>query len=78
MASYPSGKGAVCKTVMQQFDSARRLFKGRCLSGHLFLSSSPVLAKPGADYIYSRKNDTPCVGFLFSGAFFLPVLFCRF
>ena len=25
MASYPSGKGAVCKTVMQQFDSARRL-----------------------------------------------------
>ena len=25
LASYPSGKGAVCKTVMQQFDSARRL-----------------------------------------------------
>ena len=27
LASYPSGKGAVCKTVMQQFDSARRLAK---------------------------------------------------
>ena len=26
MASYPSGKGVVCKTIMQRFDSARRLF----------------------------------------------------
>ena len=25
-ASYPSGKGAVCKTVMHQFESGRRLF----------------------------------------------------
>ena len=24
-ASYPSGKGAVCKTVMHQFESGRRL-----------------------------------------------------
>ena len=24
-ATYPSGKGAVCKTVIRQFESARRL-----------------------------------------------------
>ena len=27
-ASYPSGKGAVCKTVMHQFESGRRLNPG--------------------------------------------------
>ena len=29
MAPYPSGKGEVCKTFMQQFDSARRLVYSR-------------------------------------------------
>ncbi len=29
MAPYPSGKGEVCKTFMQQFDSARRLVDSR-------------------------------------------------
>ena len=27
MASYPSGKGLVCKTIMHRFDSDRRLCK---------------------------------------------------
>lgn len=35
MASYPSGKGMVCKTFMQQFDSARRLFKRNGCSVYL-------------------------------------------
>ncbi len=36
MASYPSGKGMVCKTTMKQFDSVRRL-KMDCFSAvHFF------------------------------------------
>ena len=27
LASYPSGKGLVCKTIIERFDSARRLAK---------------------------------------------------
>lgn len=44
MESYPSGKGQVCKTSMQRFDSAR-LLKG-LLSGRPFLSER--LGKAGS------------------------------
>ncbi len=36
MASYPSGKGTVCKTVIEQFDSVRRLYKDGTFSIVLF------------------------------------------
>ena len=32
MASYPSGKGLVCKTTMHRFDSDRRLANSAVLS----------------------------------------------
>lgn len=37
MASYPSGKGEVCKTFMQRFDSARRLYEKDVRAGILSL-----------------------------------------
>ena len=59
MESYPSGKGQVCKTSMQRFDSARRLTKGCSYKRASFCFSSSAMAKPGVDYIYAERGTTP-------------------
>ena len=41
MASYPSGKGVVCKTIMQRFDSARRLNKWDVRKDIFFVFPAP-------------------------------------
>ena len=65
-ASYPSGKEAVCKTVMQQFDSARRLFKKESQT-RLFFVFRVCLGKAGTRfYIFAGFSKVKPAFFLIS------------
>lgn len=66
MASYPSGKGEVCKTFMQRFDSARRLYEKDVRAGILFVIPDPPWQSRGlfkykgasAPVFYGRRRGT--------------------
>ena len=51
MAPYPSGKGVVCKTIMHQFDSDRRLL--------IFFLGGKSMDDDGGS---SRDSDDQCSG----------------
>ncbi len=55
MESYPSGKGQVCKTSMQRFDSAR-LLKAACIASRFFLTSQTFYGRNVQNLIYFQKS----------------------
>ena len=61
LASYPSGKEAVCKTVMQQFDSARRLANDESHLRLIFLPNEPFKQRWGSIYIFGGFFPLFCI-----------------
>ena len=55
LASYPSGKGAVCKTVMHQFESGRRL---SCRGGEIGRHKGLKIPRT----LYVRAGSIPALG----------------
>ena len=57
MAPYPSGKGVVCKTIMHQFDSDRRLVLRDVLCGPILLPGGESMDDDGGS---CKEIDDRC------------------
>mgnify|MGYP006988840070 CR=1 FL=1 len=82
LASYPSGKGLVCKTIIERFDSARRLAKYESLFAAHFFAFRAFLAKLGLVYyiwgvmpLFLLYLDSSKIIFCV-GKFYITEIFC--